>query len=543
MIPQFTFCALPVLTGPAGTAGDSEPSAAGPQVEGQSDFLSAINQALKPVAGPTGAATATGDNSTLDCDGGNATLTGIQSANTLSSEIPAAHGKGSNSSQLGSSLLAGGLSGEADLVPDGLAGTKVPARSSKSGSGPSPDGKSGKSNRQQESAASSLLSGDQAVLLCQGTVQADQVALTPTEHSAGNGASAVVGGAELNASGGERGHSDSPQLSHQAGTGDPKPEASSIKTPAMPTSDLAAEAASSVEMAPNGVATANSATSSNGNAAFAVPSNWQVVDSEDEASLAVSASAGAKPRGTGSALNTPRMKFAAQTNENAESTVQKLPRAAAARLDASSLDGKSSAKTSFSRQSEKDATPSLPVFSDFGAKSSAQTLSGTGVTSTEVSYSDSASHVEKVADLVAQEAVTIRQSGATNLAVTLKLDSHTEVFVQLTNHDGQIQASVRCERGSLPGLETHWGQLQESLARQNVQLLPAAERVVSRDPASSDFSNSSASRDSQQSFQQQNHPAPQSRATLSAADSTTAAAPSRSGKTRPTSRQGWESWA
>ena len=74
--------------------------------------------------------------------------------------------------------------------------------------------------------------------------------------------------------------------------------------------------------------------------------------------------------------------------------------------------------------------------------------------------------------MISREVTMVRQSGAQALAVTLKVDAHTSLFLQLTNHNGQIEASVRCEKGSAAGLDTHWGELQESLARQNVQLLP-----------------------------------------------------------------------
>ena len=94
--------------------------------------------------------------------------------------------------------------------------------------------------------------------------------------------------------------------------------------------------------------------------------------------------------------------------------------------------------------------------------------------------------------LVTQEVAMIKQSGANSLAVSLKIDPQTELFLQLTNHDGQIQASLRCERGSMAGLDTHWGQLQESLSRQNVQLLPLEEKFSSRASVGSGISGPSS---------------------------------------------------
>jgi len=62
--------------------------------------------------------------------------------------------------------------------------------------------------------------------------------------------------------------------------------------------------------------------------------------------------------------------------------------------------------------------------------------------------------------------------GAQTLGVSLKLDSNTHLYLQLTNHNGLVQASVRCERGSFAPQDSQWAQLQQSLARQNVELLP-----------------------------------------------------------------------
>ena len=115
--------------------------------------------------------------------------------------------------------------------------------------------------------------------------------------------------------------------------------------------------------------------------------------------------------------------------------------------------------------------------------------------------------VERVAQLVSQEVFMVRQSGANALAVSLKVDSQTELFLQLTSHNGQIQASLRCDRGNVEGLDSHWAELQQSLARQNVQLMPFDNRTApsgaalftqsSGNVASRPFDQSSQDRQSQ----------------------------------------------
>jgi len=83
-----------------------------------------------------------------------------------------------------------------------------------------------------------------------------------------------------------------------------------------------------------------------------------------------------------------------------------------------------------------------------------------------------ASPLERLEQMISHEAVTVRQTGAQTLGVSLKLDSNTELFLQLTAHNGLTQASVRCERGSFAPEDSQWAQLRQSLAAQNVELLP-----------------------------------------------------------------------
>ena len=115
---------------------------------------------------------------------------------------------------------------------------------------------------------------------------------------------------------------------------------------------------------------------------------------------------------------------------------------------------------------------------DFSVKPVAFDVEQSAALGSAAPVDTSAAQALRVAHLFNQEVVMIRQSGANSLAVSLKLDPHTELFLQLTNHDGQIQASIRCERGNLAGLGGHWGELRESLARQNVQLLPLENKMA-----------------------------------------------------------------
>jgi hypothetical protein len=160
-----------------------------------------------------------------------------------------------------------------------------------------------------------------------------------------------------------------------------------------------------------------------------------------------------------------------------------------------------------------------------------------------------AGQAERVFRMVSQEVVMIKQSGASSLAVSLKVDAHTELFLQLTDHDGQMQAAIRIERGNAAGLAEHWGQLQESLGRQNVQLLPLEERANTRHSTHNPFSNNAGSTPQGQQEHARSHRAQQQFAddapatTGRSGKSSRGTATKSKNKTKIPDPDGWESWA
>ena len=88
---------------------------------------------------------------------------------------------------------------------------------------------------------------------------------------------------------------------------------------------------------------------------------------------------------------------------------------------------------------------------------------------------DTTGTVERISKLVLGEVALIKQHSSDSMAVVLRPDAETELFVHLTQRNGQIEATVRCERGDLQHLGALWGQLQESLAQQKIRLAPLQE--------------------------------------------------------------------
>ena len=106
--------------------------------------------------------------------------------------------------------------------------------------------------------------------------------------------------------------------------------------------------------------------------------------------------------------------------------------------------------------------------------------------------------MEKVQTLISREVTLVRQLGADALAIVLKPDSRTELFLQISHLDGKTEAMIRCERGDFEHLQKNWAQLQSSLAGQHITLAPlqrstlAWQEITDRSPTSGHASFSSS---------------------------------------------------
>jgi hypothetical protein len=80
--------------------------------------------------------------------------------------------------------------------------------------------------------------------------------------------------------------------------------------------------------------------------------------------------------------------------------------------------------------------------------------------------------MERIEALLSREAIFLRRTGAQSLAVVLRPDSDTELWVQFNQNAGHLEATVRCDRGDMGSMAAHWSQLQEALAAHEIRLLP-----------------------------------------------------------------------
>lgn len=86
--------------------------------------------------------------------------------------------------------------------------------------------------------------------------------------------------------------------------------------------------------------------------------------------------------------------------------------------------------------------------------------------------------LERISNLIFEEVVLVRHLGVDSLAVVLKPDARTELFLRLFRQNGHIEAQVRVDRGDFTALNAQWPRLAESLAQHGVHvqpLLPATD--------------------------------------------------------------------
>jgi hypothetical protein len=231
--------------------------------------------------------------------------------------------------------------------------------------------------------------------------------------------------------------------------------------------------------------------------------------------------------GTPVAQTNQRMNFSAERNDFAGQTEQKVPPGAVPAIAVAGVDSVSAPrdrKTKPRLQFDWHDTPAqvLTIMDPSGkAVQNARELEGTRT------HPAATGAVNRIEMFITSEAVNIRQKGAERVGVSLKVDANTELFLQLTNKDGQVQAALRCERGDFSALESQWTQLQQSLARQNVQLLPLGSGLSSN---------------SQQPSERQPGHLPQREEGLGSSP-LVETKQTRAPKPQARARHGWESWA
>lgn len=77
---------------------------------------------------------------------------------------------------------------------------------------------------------------------------------------------------------------------------------------------------------------------------------------------------------------------------------------------------------------------------------------------------------EQLLQNMTREVAQFKRFNAESMAVVLKPDAQTEIFLHLASRNGQIEIQARFERGDFASLNGQWAQLQQTLSLQGVRL-------------------------------------------------------------------------
>jgi hypothetical protein len=168
------------------------------------------------------------------------------------------------------------------------------------------------------------------------------------------------------------------------------------------------------------------------------------------------------------------MTLNSESKEIAGRTEQKLPPAAISAISSADTGGSSpdgGAKTPLSFIWHEPPSEQLAII-DLSTKAGSPAAPVAETTVDAPVRATGPAPLERLEQMISREVTSLRQTGAETLGVALKLDANTQLYLQLTTNNGLVQASVRCERGQFAPEDSQWAQLQQSLARQNVELLP-----------------------------------------------------------------------
>ncbi len=156
-----------------------------------------------------------------------------------------------------------------------------------------------------------------------------------------------------------------------------------------------------------------------------------------------------------------QMNLARKMNEFAPAAEQLLP------AEGQALAGleTSAAEPRAGRASENPWGSSLLIPS----AASSITAQATSAEKTEAA-ADTTSQVEKLADLVARQAVELKKVNALQMNAVLRPDAQTELHLSLRLAEGKVEVHAQCNAENQQALSAQWSQIQQALAPQGIRL-------------------------------------------------------------------------
>jgi hypothetical protein len=151
-------------------------------------------------------------------------------------------------------------------------------------------------------------------------------------------------------------------------------------------------------------------------------------------------------------------------------------------------------------------------------------------------------HPEALGHVILNHVAEMKQLNAATLAVVLRPDAQTELFLHLYQRNDGIEVHVQCDQGHYEAFNANWGQLQQTLALQGIRVAPLNEPVPKESgsgPGPAGNYHQSPNHTGQHQPQRQPEPREESTFVGSLTE------PLRLRRTRAASHtnRGWETWA
>jgi uncharacterized protein (DUF2252 family) len=224
------------------------------------------------------------------------------------------------------------------------------------------------------------------------------------------------------------------------------------------------------------------------------------------------------------------MKMPEKTEVNSRSAEKNLPRGNLVPAPApreAAVTVKSNAASADERKSSDSETPALAIAAPVHEKA----VSLESPAPAEVARP---AQVERVFTEVTERVVSFKRLGTESAEVNVRPDRSTEITLQMSVRNGQVQVVARLERGNFDSLNAHWGDLQQTLSQQGVRVGELQHATLNTRTGQQDLGGHSQRRFGRET---------ESLDELPLAGAMTEPLRKQSHRTTARSRRGWEMWA
>lgn len=148
---------------------------------------------------------------------------------------------------------------------------------------------------------------------------------------------------------------------------------------------------------------------------------------------------------------------------------------------------------------------------------------------------------DSFATQISKQAIALKHFNAESMAVVLKPDPATAIFLHLRLNDGAVEVHARFERGDFAAMNAKWDQVQQALSTQGIRLGPLQEAASHQTASHASMNFSRTADDSGENHAARNFPAEP--AGEAAPPQTVKTGRRRAPQPARAGSKSWESWA